>query len=428
MALVNVPAPVLDNSLQRALLGLTQPITQGFQLGQQRQATQDLAQQLGLNIPFGTPQNIAQSIFANATRQQQPFTLGPGQERFGPGGQPIAQVPAAAAPRQRGVPFTTPEGKTVFIDPTTGQQIPTDLPPGSTSPLRPLTNIRVGDDKKVTNALTLRDQFSADQRVKGSRTAEDFFRTIDVAFKRSLTAKLLGPVDIALGKGFQKLTDIMSSVREGEFKTTFDGLSLLNKIQGKFEAITKGGLGFTQKDRKEIRDLSELFVIEQRKAFNEAMQEFSVTADEFGLNKRAILGGRKPFEITSQPGGDELSNIDRELAELRAQVSAPNQQQLPAQVPAQQSVIEQPPALPGGVDAVTGGPRIPLVNSKGAKFNVGLQSLGTALKRGMKVAPNSNIRTVQNTTQKDKQIKGLTVRPGQRIVSFDGGRTWQLIP
>ncbi len=281
-------------------------LNQQFQQRTRAEELAALAQQVqgGGQIDFGgfTDPLVGQLAFqAMLQKQQQPgFTLTPGAERFGPGGQPIAQVPAAAPSPVRGVPFTTPEGKTVFVDPTTGRQISTDLPTGATSPLRPLTSVTVGGEKKVTNALTLRNQFSADQRVKGNRTSEEFFRTIDVAFKRSLTTKNLGPVDIALGKGFQKLTDIISSVREGEFKTTFEGMSLLNKIKGKFEAIKKGGLGFTQEDRKEIRDLSELFVIESRKAFNEAMQEFSVTADEFGLNKRAILGGKKPFEIPGQ--------------------------------------------------------------------------------------------------------------------------------
>ncbi|KKK97993.1 hypothetical protein LCGC14_2647210, partial [marine sediment metagenome] len=230
--------------------------------------------------------------------QQQPgFTLTPGAERFTKGGQRIAQVPQAPPSPVRGVPFTTPEGKTVFVDPTTGRQIPTDLPTGATSPLRPLTSVTVGEGRKTQNVVTLRREFSADQRIRSNRTSEEFFRTIDVAFKRSLTTKNLGPVDIALGKGFQKLTDIISAVREGEFKTTFEGMALLNKIQGKFEAITRGGLGFTQEDRKEIRDLSELFVIESRRGFNEAHGEFSVTADELGLNKRAILGGKKPFDL-----------------------------------------------------------------------------------------------------------------------------------
>ena len=303
---------VTANSLSQAL--------EGFQSRKFRDiADQLISQQLSRQLdPLAQQQRqatlgktLAETGAIQAGPQQPGFTLTPGAERFGPGGERIARVPPSAPSPVRGVPFTTPEGKTVFVDPTTGRQIPTDLPTGATSPLRPLTSVTVGEGRKTQNVLTLRREFSADQRVKGSRTAEDFFRTIDVAFKRSLTAKNLGPVDIALGKGFQKLTDIMSSVREGEFKTTFDGLSLLNKLRGKFEAITKGGLGFTQEDRKEIRDLSELFVIEQRRAFNEAHQEFSVTADELGLSKTAIFGGKKSFDIpTSQlqspTGGQQI--------------------------------------------------------------------------------------------------------------------------
>ncbi len=157
--------------------------------------------------------------------------------------------------------------------------------------------VTIGEKDIRRDTLSERKNFAADPRVKDIRIIEKFTQNVVTAFNRSLTSKNLGPIDIALAKSFQKLTDLGSSVREGEFATTFEGQSLINKIRGKFDSIVKGGLGFTEEERREIRDLVLVLQKDSQKLFNQALDEFSVTADELGLNKRAIFGGREKFDV-----------------------------------------------------------------------------------------------------------------------------------
>ena len=170
--------------------------------------------------------------------------------------------------------------------------------------------------KDISNlSLSQGAAFRGDIRVKNIRIIETFSANVESVYQKSLTSKNLGPIDIALAKAFQKLTDLGSSVREGEFLTTFQGSPLINKIKGKFQAVLKGGLGFTLEERKAIRDVTKLLQNDSRIFFNEALSEFTTTADELGLNKRAIFGGREPFPITETPSGQPLTleQIDTEL-------------------------------------------------------------------------------------------------------------------
>ncbi|KKN24784.1 hypothetical protein LCGC14_0891480, partial [marine sediment metagenome] len=145
-----VPPPVLDNSLQRALLLAAQPIGAGLAaFGQQRQQQQQFRQSLGgllgvnpaqaqfnqLAQLGGLPQGQAQpnigqfnqfrgitdpqaqqAILGGLIGQQfapppAGFTLGQGQQRFDAQGNPIADVPAAVAPS---APFTLSPGQQRF--------------------------------------------------------------------------------------------------------------------------------------------------------------------------------------------------------------------------------------------------------------------------------------------------------------------------
>lgn len=76
--------------LQQGLLNFLQ----ARQQAQQTRALTQLGQQMGLNLPPGlSPQAMQALVMATAARQP-PFTLAPGQVRFAPTGERIAEVPA----------------------------------------------------------------------------------------------------------------------------------------------------------------------------------------------------------------------------------------------------------------------------------------------------------------------------------------------
>ena len=161
----------------------------------------------------------------------------------------------------------------------------------------------LGVPQIATNSLALGRSFRTDERIKDMRTIEKFTQNMVTAFGRSLKqTKNFGPTDIALAKSFQKLTDLGSTVREGEFATTFEGQRLINKVRGKIDALLKGGLGFTPEDRKELVDLALALQEDSKRLFNQAIGEFTVTSEELGLNTRAVLGGIQAFDVTpTQP-------------------------------------------------------------------------------------------------------------------------------
>ena len=110
MAIMLPRNPTVLESLQQALqIGLP-----GVIQGAQGRATTQFGQQLGLNIPSGTPPQLAQQLILAQMQQQpqDPFTLGQGQQRFTPTGQPIASVPAAVK-RETETQFRAREGRRI---------------------------------------------------------------------------------------------------------------------------------------------------------------------------------------------------------------------------------------------------------------------------------------------------------------------------
>jgi hypothetical protein len=90
--------------LQQGLERFAQGVVSGQTQGRQNLDIQSFLQSLQAGTPFAprTPaggQLAAQFALAQAARTPQGFTLGPGQQRFGPTGQPVAQVPAAPPTR-----------------------------------------------------------------------------------------------------------------------------------------------------------------------------------------------------------------------------------------------------------------------------------------------------------------------------------------
>ena len=288
--------------------GFAQNFVAGIIQQQQNQAfSQQLGQVLGQPGQFQgiTDPRALQLAGQLALQQPQPgFTLGPGQERFGAGGQPIAQVGAApVSPTQQ-----IAQRRFDFLNQLQEKDRAGTINPAETAALQKILTgagqtINIGPSQIVTNSLALGRSFRTDERIKDMRTIEKFTQNMVTSLRRAERQKVnLGPVDIALAKSFQKLTDLGSTVREGEFATTFEGQRLINKIRGKVDAVIKGGLGFTPEDRKELVDLALALQEDSKKLFNQAITEFTVTSDELGLKTRAILGGIKPFDMTRQQG------------------------------------------------------------------------------------------------------------------------------
>ncbi len=65
---------------------------------------------------------------------------------------------------------------------------------------------------------------------------------------------------------------------------------------------------------------------------------------------------------------------------------------------------------------------------EGGQASVGVGAVGTMLDKGLKFPPGSDIRVKRNTSNSPVNFEGLVIEPGKRVISFDGGKTWQLLP
>jgi len=64
----------------------------------------------------------------------------------------------------------------------------------------------------------------------------------------------------------------------------------------------------------------------------------------------------------------------------------------------------------------------------GVPIRASLATIGSRLDRGDVFPPGSNIRVKRNPSDKTITFEGLSIEPGKRVISFDGGATWQLLP
>ena len=64
----------------------------------------------------------------------------------------------------------------------------------------------------------------------------------------------------------------------------------------------------------------------------------------------------------------------------------------------------------------------------GIPIRASLATIGSRLDRGDVFPPGSNVKVKKNPSDKDVIFEGITIEPGRRVISFDGGKTWQLLP
>lgn len=168
-------------------------------------------------------------------------------------------------------------------------------------------NIDFSKGQLLQTANSLRREFNTDQRVKDFRILAPKFKNMLSFLERSQKTGQKGPTDIALSKTFQKLTDLMSSVREGEYETTFRGQALLQKLRGGIQKLIEGGEGITPEFRQELVDTARLMFEDGKLFFNQAIEEKGSIADAFNIPRPQVLGNIKPFAVT---------NTNREFQEL----------------------------------------------------------------------------------------------------------------
>lgn len=199
-----------------------------------------------------TPEREAQEL-----RLRPPTTLSPGQVAVGPGGQPIASVPAR--PQFHNVPpgnmVLSADGQPVTTNPDKGQEF--------------------------GRSNTLRDEFT--KLTTDFRTLGDAHRKI-----RSAAAANTGAGDMAMLYSFVKMLDPGSVVRESEFATAAASGSLGERMQGAVQRILTGERMAPQL-RAEFLAEAEGIMKAQRRGYDQMQKVYRSIASRAGLNPEDIV-------------------------------------------------------------------------------------------------------------------------------------------
>jgi hypothetical protein len=229
--------------------------------------------------------------FRTQAKPAEPFTLGPGQVRYGPRGEVVATGPAkveeaptigsfedyvARAAAQEGRDVKTLSTKdidryreTYRLDPRITIKTPREVTP--TAALNMTRSLRNDFTKETGAARTIEAQLAN--------------------MKSSLQAVKAGQAP-AGSQGvlvtFQKILDPTSVVRESEYARSASGLSLLGRLEGQWMRLQQGGAGVTVKDLEQFVALADQFAQNQRRAAAETKSQIDAIATEYGLKPELI--------------------------------------------------------------------------------------------------------------------------------------------
>ena len=107
---------------------------------------------------------------------------------------------------------------------------------------------------------------------------------------------------------FQKILDPTSVVRESEYARSAQGLSLMGRLQGKWQTIQQGGAGVTVKDLEDYVELARQFAERQKQFANSTKVQIDGIADEYGLKKELITRDiETPEQGAVSPAGAPLT-------------------------------------------------------------------------------------------------------------------------
>ncbi len=223
------------------------------QLRQAGIGTQDTEQALALaqagrfdELEIITDQAIS---LGQQVKPEAPFTLSPGQVRFGPGGEQVAAVPKPEAPKD----------------------------------IQPQVNfLRSSINKNLTD-----------------------FRKVEDSFKRiqSVTKNPSAAGDLALIFNFMKLLDPGSVVRESEFRTAEQARAWLSRTEESGIVVPTAVRSFINKAQTGQRLLDDQrndFILQAENLFNAQRQSadtqienFLQQADQDLISRKRVLGGKR---------------------------------------------------------------------------------------------------------------------------------------
>jgi len=140
-------------------------------------------------------------------------------------------------------------------------------------------------------ALSVKDNFEKQKATQSFRVINDKFNKMNSIWSDTIEKgiKERGVVDQVLITLLNKMLDPTSVVRESEYSRTPEGAALLEKMQGKWEALKTGGPGITDDFRKEIIRNAGIMHKASQQTFKTTVTAFNDRIDRWGLKQSDIF-------------------------------------------------------------------------------------------------------------------------------------------
>ena len=163
-------------------------------------------------------------------------------------------------------------------------------------------------------AFDLRQEFQNTETVKDFQVIRNQVTAMDALVDKIDTDKQSA---LALDQGlitlFNKVTDPQSVVRESEYERTPENLSLVNRFQGAYGKLAKGGAGLTNTDRKALVFGAKVIADSRGNIYNDVLSNYENLSEEFGVKPKLVTSGygkHKNF-LSIKNGGDDSSLLNR---------------------------------------------------------------------------------------------------------------------
>jgi hypothetical protein len=185
-------------------------------------------------------------------------------------------------------------------------------------------------------ASGLRDDVSKDKIVQNFQEFDAQYGMMEGALEESKRTKNFIAVDQALINTFNKMIAPGSVVMPSEYARTPDDQALYNRLLGKWQRITEGGVGLTTEDRDAIHRLSQKYFEKARDRYNERAGFYKNIAEKNGLDPDQViprisssLAGGPEYGIGNRSGGGlQQSNQNSEAMKWLSE--NPNDPRAPA--------------------------------------------------------------------------------------------------
>lgn len=218
-----------------------------------------------------------------------PYSLNPGEKRFGADNQMVAENPAAAKTAAVGS-FEDYVTRTAGPNPTPEQIVKARKEYGQADD-RARVTVTTGSGMSPTMEANVINRLSNQWKAAVAPTVEldRQVKLLDAGLEESRKGNR-AQGDQTVLVTFQKILDPPSVVRESEYMRSAAGQAMMDRVKGAIQKIKEGGAGLSLDQLEKFADLARTAAKAQAKGYSEAVKErLGKTADRYKIPRELVF-------------------------------------------------------------------------------------------------------------------------------------------